>query len=306
MRETTFFDRLTIGPAARIGSIGGMIAADSGVVHYLADGRRTAAGSLEGAGSTPVVLLHGASGNLRDFAISLLPSLARHRHTIALDRPGFGHSSRATGSDLLSGQVRVLRRALRRLGHRRYHLVGHSYGGAVALDWALRHPEDVASLGLVSAVSMDWGGHLAPFYRLGRLAGLRFLVSQMAPFAPERFVAQTLQGVFAPAPVPERYREEAGIELALRPATFRLNQRQITTLYPQILEQVPQYGRLRCPVAILHGTADEIVPAAVHAGPLAERLATARLTLLPGAGHMPHHTHREAVTEALLAAMAEA
>jgi pimeloyl-ACP methyl ester carboxylesterase len=59
------------------------------------------------------------------------------------------------------------------------------------------------------------------------------------------------------------------------------------------------YAQLSLPVEILHGTADTIVPADVHAIPLSTRLPDAVLTLLPGIGHMPHHADPAAVVAAI-------
>jgi pimeloyl-ACP methyl ester carboxylesterase len=59
------------------------------------------------------------------------------------------------------------------------------------------------------------------------------------------------------------------------------------------------YPRLSLPVEILHGIADTIVPADIHALPLSRRLPDARLTLIDGAGHMPHHTHPDAIIAAI-------
>ena len=70
------------------------------------------------------------------------------------------------------------------------------------------------------------------------------------------------------------------------------------TLYPQVARQAPHYGRIACPVEIVHGEADALVPHVIHAGPLADRVADARLTLLPGVGHMPHHAAPEKVLAA--------
>jgi pimeloyl-ACP methyl ester carboxylesterase len=60
-----------------------------------------------------------------------------------------------------------------------------------------------------------------------------------------------------------------------------------------------EYPNLTLPVEILHGAADTIVPARIHAIPLSQRLPDAALTLLPDAAHMPHHTHPEAVIDAI-------
>jgi pimeloyl-ACP methyl ester carboxylesterase len=53
------------------------------------------------------------------------------------------------------------------------------------------------------------------------------------------------------------------------------------------------------PVELIHGTADTIVPLQIHSGPLSQLLPNATLTVIPGAGHMPHHTHADQVIQAI-------
>ncbi|MEO0428948.1 MAG: alpha/beta fold hydrolase [Pseudomonadota bacterium] len=283
---------------SRTDRIGGLVTVEQRGIHFLADGP---AGGGDRATRLPVVLLHGASGNLRDFSFALQPSLARRLRVIALDRPGFGHSSFFPRSELLSTQVRVLRKAMHALGHPRYHLVGHSYGGALALAWARARPKDVASLGIIAGASMDWGGSLAPLYHVSGSPILGRLLSQFAPAAPSTFVESTLRDIFAPDPVPAGYRDGAAVDLALRPRTFRLNARAVLSLHRQLMVRIPYYPEITCPTAIIHGTADTTVPASIHAERLALRLPKATLHLIDNAGHMPHHTHTEDVTAMLTA-----
>lgn len=303
MRQCGFWQRLARQATATHPPLGALVSTDGGQVHALSD--RPATREIEGEG-LPVVLLHGASGNLRDFTLSLGPRLARRHRVIAMDRPGFGHSAPVAGAERLMVQVRRLRTALRRLGHRRVHLVGHSYGGALALAWSLTHADDVASLSLISAPTMDWGGALERFYSIAGHPVAGWALSQAVRFAPEARLGATLGEVFAPAPVPARYRAEAGIELALRPRTFRLNARQVRALHGEIRALEPRHGEIRCPVAIVHGTEDRIVEAKTHAVPLAARLHDASLTLIDGAGHMPHHSHTGRVVAAVEDAIARA
>src|SRR6056297_582700 len=184
--------------------LGRMVETAAGRVHLLRDGPR---------GAAPVVLLHGASGNLRDWVLSVMPGLARGQDVIAVDRPGFGHSSDPGPRGwTLEAQGRPLRAALAESGVRQpVVLVGHSWSGALALDWALRSPVQVAGIVLLAGATMDWGGALDLEYRLAGVPVLGPLVSHaIGPLASERRVAQALRAVFAPQPVPPRYAAEIG------------------------------------------------------------------------------------------------
>ncbi|MEM1344178.1 MAG: alpha/beta hydrolase [Pseudomonadota bacterium] len=253
-------------------------------------------------GAPPLVLLHGASGNLRDMTLSLLGPLSASRRAIAFDRPGFGYSEAAPVRPWsLAAQVAVLRAGLLALGVERYALVGHSYSGALVLDWALTHPEEVTGLGILGGATMDWGGALSPHYRLLSAPILGTLIANAVPrVIGERTLARLAASIFAPQEMPPRYVEAGGVDLALRPESFRLNARQLDSLWPQIKHNQPRYREITCPVEIVHGQADRIVPARIHAERLVERLPDARLTLLEGIGHMPHHAAPRRIAEVLL------
>ena len=76
---------------------------------------------------------------------------ARHR-VILIDRPGFGFSARRRGDGSSPAyQAAVLRDVLDKLGVARAIIVGHSWGGTLALTFALDFPERVAGLVLIAA-----------------------------------------------------------------------------------------------------------------------------------------------------------
>jgi len=268
-------------------------------LHYLGAGTAT---------GLPVVLLHGASGNLLDWHVSIMPELARRHRVIAFDRPGFGHSAPAPGEAwTLSAQIEHMRQALMALGHRRYVLVGHSYAGALVLAWALAHPQEVAGVLTQSGAMMDWGGGLGLTYTLGGAPVIGDVMAGIARvLASPAYVAKSLAEIFAPQPVPPGYIARAGIEFAVRPQTFRLNALMMDRLHRQIVMQQPRYGDISCPVEIVHGLADIIVPADLHAEALAEVLPDARLTLMPGIGHMPHHAEPRTIIDRIDRLMARA
>lgn len=104
----------------------------------------------QGAGP-PLVLIHGLSGQMGNFAHSLIPRLTRDFRVVAFDRPGSGYSSRSAGSPAgLEAQAAALAKAMRRLKLDKPVVVGHSLGGAVALQYALSWPETLRGLGLVA------------------------------------------------------------------------------------------------------------------------------------------------------------
>ena len=102
----------------------------------------------------PVVFIHGAF--IADTFRPLLaePSLAGRYRLILYHRRGYAGSSRASGPVSVAQQAADCRALLRHLGVERAHVVGHSYGGAVALQLALDAPDVVHSLALLEPALM--------------------------------------------------------------------------------------------------------------------------------------------------------
>ena len=99
---------------------------------------------------TPVVLLHGFGGDLNNWLFNS-EKLAEGRTAYALDLLGHGESVKDVGRGNLDSFVETLGGFLDAVGVERAHLVGHSMGGAVALAYAIEHPERVASLTLIDS-----------------------------------------------------------------------------------------------------------------------------------------------------------
>jgi pimeloyl-ACP methyl ester carboxylesterase len=106
--------------------------------------------TVQGTGE-PLVLIHGAL--LADAFSPLLvaPRIANHYRVIAYHRRGFAGSSRVSAPFMIEQQAADGRALLRHLGSTRTHIAGHSYGAAIALQWALDAPEEVQSLALLEA-----------------------------------------------------------------------------------------------------------------------------------------------------------
>lgn len=254
----------------------------------------------EGAGPD-VILLHGAGGNTRDFTFDLVERLRGTFRITAFDRPGLGHTDTLhPNGESPAEQAAILEAASRQLGLGPAVLVGHSFGGCVALAWGLDYPDRARAIVSLAGATLPWNGGLGPFYEIAASDfGGAFLVPMISAFAPRFLAHQTIERIFEPDPVPEGYAEHIGIELSLRPDTIRANTRQVNGLKPHIRKMAQRYDELTMPIEILHGTADPIVPIDVHSRPFAAQVPSAHLTELEGLGHMPHHIRPEAAVAAI-------
>ncbi|MCI4665475.1 MAG: alpha/beta hydrolase [Neomegalonema sp.] len=253
-----------------------------------------------------IVLIHGASGNLRDFAFSFMERLAEHpagrqRRLIAIDRPGFGYSERGPGAaHEPEAQARLMQAAVALRGVRRVLLVGHSLGAASTLAWALEAPQMVRGLVLLGGLTHAWSGSAGVAYDVLSAPYLGAAVAHIAAAAmSEERAIPALENIFAPQSPPPGYAEFVGVGLALRRSTIRANGEDVGKIKPLLRAQAARYAGIKAPIAIVHGAEDTIVPAAVHALPLAETCPSADLIMLDGIGHMPHHVAVEPILDAI-------
>jgi 2-hydroxymuconate-semialdehyde hydrolase len=127
-------------------------------------GRRILAGGIEtnvldqGEGQ-PVLLIHGSGPGVTAWANwrLVLPELAKSRRVIAPDMLGFGYTERPAGVVYsMDTWVNHLLGLLDALNIEQTDLVGNSYGGAVALAFAIRYPARVRRLVLMGSVGVPF------------------------------------------------------------------------------------------------------------------------------------------------------
>lgn len=255
-----------------------------------------------------LVLIHGASGNTRDMTFGFAQALAADFRVIIFDRPALGWTEHISPdfariaprkAESPFQQAALLQGAAAQLGVERPIVLGQSLGASIAWAWGLTQP-DIAGIVSVAGVANPWESKLSRMHRINSsVAGAAIVVPMITAFAPESAIDRTLVSIFEPQAVPEGYKEHVGVGLTLRRKTLRGNARQVTSLLPHIKDISRRYGELNMPVEIVHGDADIIVPLTVHSTKLPNQIAEANLTVVPGAGHMLHHTHRDTVLTAI-------
>lgn len=213
----------------------------------------------------PVVLLHGAGG----MHLSWPPEIRRMpgNRLYALDLPGHGRSNQVGGQQSIAAYAQRVHAWLEAVGLSCAAFVGHSMGGAVALEMALQFPEQVLGLGLIST-----GARLRVHPDL--------LSAAASPTTFYQAVENILSWSFAPDVSP-RLVELVNQRFAeVRPSVLHgdliaCDQFDVS----QLLEQI------RCPALVMCGTLDRMTPLRASQF-LAAQIPHTQLVTIPDAGHM--------------------
>ncbi|HBB97143.1 MAG TPA: alpha/beta hydrolase [Blastocatellia bacterium] len=251
---------------------------------------------IEGAGR-PVVLIHGNPGSGQDWTRVLTP-LAAHHRAIAFDRPGHGLSQRPKhGDTTVEVQARLLHDALKQLHIERPIVVGHSWGGALALVYAINYPGEVAGLVLVAPAAYESQDaesvltNLAAVPVIGDAANF-----VLTPLFGASVVRSELKKAFSPDPVPENYLRSVLSEWT-KPEKVKSYSIDDALLNDCLKKLSPRYAEISVPVSILAGDSDLIVSEKGNAGRLHDALPKSRLIVLPKTGHQIPFTRSQAVVE---------
>ena len=179
-------------------------------------------------------------------------------------------------------------------------MVGHSFGGSVALAWALRNPEAISGLVLLAPVAFPeprleqilFGPRAIPLVGdvLARTGGLTF----------DALAAPALaRAMFSPQPVPERMRTEFPLQLVMEPRHMQAEGEDAIQGIAGLAAAAMLYPGCRLPVRILAGSSDRVVNPNLHGRAVAALLARGSFGSLEGLGHMLHHFAQAEIVEAV-------
>jgi len=273
--------------------VGQFIAADGVRLHYV---RR-------GAGR-PVVLLHGNPGSLEDFE-RLIPALATDHLVLAFDRPGHGHSERGAGdAGTPTRQAELLHLALAALSISQPILVGHSWGGSLALAYALKYPGDLAAVVLAEGTAYADGIRTSGTYAAiaTPVLGQIMAATVLQPIA-RSLINKGLVKAFSPGRVPPDYLVRASLMWS-RPGDGRATAVDSIRRGQVMPELTRHYAELQVPIVALASGQDALTPAPGQALRLHDELPACQVIPVPSGGHMLAYTHPLVVAEAVRTAEA--
>lgn len=256
---------------------------------------------IEYGNGDPLLLIHGNGTMIQDFTVSgLVDRLADRYRVIAIDRPGYGYSTRPRQLWTPRAHARLFRNALRQLRVERALVYGHSWGTLVAVALSLEAPSLVRGLILGS-------GYYHPTLRADTfllsppaipLVGdaMRYTIS---PLVAGAMLPGMIKRMFQPARVPERFEREFPKALMLRPLQLRAAAEDAALMPLSVMELERHYRDLRVPVTLITGADDQISDVGRQSARLHRELPRSEFIALPGLGHMIHHLAPDAVADAI-------
>ncbi|MEA2196003.1 MAG: hypothetical protein QOJ25_54 [Solirubrobacteraceae bacterium] len=226
-----------------------------------------------GNGGTPLLLLHGIGAHIDMWAP--FERLLNGREVIAFDAPGTGGSPSLTRPRRMDGLAKIVRDLVDALGHERVDVLGVSFGGALAQEFARRYPDRVRRLILCSTSAGLVCVPPKPLPLLLVMSPARYYHPALFHFIMPRLAGGRT------ARDPSRLEEQREARLSRPPNLLGY----AFQLYAASGWTSAHYlHRLSPPTLVIAGDDDRMIPLA-NARFLAHRIPDARLHVVPGGGH---------------------
>jgi len=219
----------------------------------------------------PLVVIHGGGGDARTWRGNIA-ELAEKYTVYAPDLPGYGGSQPLNGAYYIPELAEFVDKFAKSLGLEKFNLVGHSLGGGIALNLALKSPHKIKKLVLVSSLCL--GREIAFWVRLfslpaliqsigaltiGVLKGVKWVLKQMNP---------------------------AEFVMPLSPASMTIGG-SITTFRAQTLVLENRLSEVTMPTLLVWGAKDQIVPVR-QAYRASKVIPDCRVEVFENTGHNVH------------------
>ena len=233
----------------------------------------------------PLFLLHSLLSDRASFD-AVIPGLSQSFRVIVPELPGFGQSPAVSG-DLAAVADRMAEAVKDAAGSEDTIVLGNGYGGFVALQMAIRHPNIATKL-----ILADCG---AAFSQSGREA-FRNMAAASKAKGLSAITDVAMRRLFAPefqVQHPDLMRDRREAFLRTDPEVFRAACAALAEL-----DLRPELAGVKVPVLVLVGEHDEATPPPMS-HELAAALPNARLQVIPGCAHVPQLQSPEIFLEAI-------
>jgi len=233
--------------------------------------------SKEGSG-TPFLFLHGWGSNSERWAVVAEGLTQKGFKVFVPDLPGFGRSDALANAWNMNNYTSWLEAFVKTIGLDGFYLAGHSFGGALAVKLAIKHPQEIKKLFLVSAASVRKKTasksaikNLAkivnkfsflPFYSIVRKAFYKFIIQKSDYPYVDGIMKETFKNV--------------------------------------ISEDLSQFtGFIRVPTILIWGNKDKSTPVE-DAYFMKDKIPGSKIVIIPGAGHILNRECPEIVAEKII------
>lgn len=254
----------------------------------------------ESGSGQAVVMIHGNAGSIEDFEFGTIETLSSNYRVIAVERPGHGKTDRPNGKTVdVEYQARLLHQVLSCLSVAQPVLVGHSWGAALALAYALQYPTEVSALILVAPAAYPDAGEsrfLEVMNKPPVVGDVPLMLGRS--FLGREILKAELKRAFSPQPLPEKYFQSvASLWLGRKQLKAYLDDE--SSLNASLRKFSKRYAEISIPVVILTGDHDQIVSPIENAYRLKDSITSAQLIELKDTGHEIPQTHPESINNAL-------
>jgi pimeloyl-ACP methyl ester carboxylesterase len=246
----------------------------------------------------PILFIHGYTGNARNWALTVKPVIAAGWRTLSADNPGHGLSSApADPACYTILNMAELQYALaKQCGFEPAVVVGHSMGGAIAEEYALRHPDSVSGLVLVDSAGGSARGRIAPAEQLEKLEEIARSQGTGAVWD-----AQVSAGWRDVSQLSDSQREVIRQEFSQTSVDGYIHCGRALGDREETLSRLKNWVK---PTLVIRGE-NEGQPLARTADELAAAIPGARYEIIPSSGHNPQLENPSRFNEVLLSFLAD-
>ena len=277
---------------------GDFVDVEKAKIHFLT---RKKISDTKNSKNAPVILIHGSSGSSADMELAFFDIFPDDIDLYAFDRPGIGWSKTKLSPLEMSNpmkQAEAIHMAVKKLKLDKPIIVGHSWGGAVAIAYAKQFGDEVSGVVSLAGVAYPWKGPHGWYDNLLTTPVINHIFTRLfLNKIGQLYVPLSINSIFEPELARSDYREGAQAEIILRPSTIINNSYYSYYLRRHLKTMSKKYNDINTPFLIVAGNRDYIVHSKSQSERLHNEVAGSEYMLFKDTGHMPHHTQTQILAD---------